>query len=64
MFDRSAAINRIRLENCACDGCIGQLTSAARSPGGWGFCKACRCAWKVSTIDGLDYATTIPSQHT
>jgi len=61
MFDRSDAINRIQSENCPCGGCAGHLTSPSRSPGGWGFCKACRCAWNVSTIDGHDYATTIPS---
>jgi hypothetical protein len=61
MFDRMAAIKLIQSKNCPCNDCTGQLTSAARSPGGWGFCKTCRCAWTVSTIDGHDYATTIPS---
>jgi hypothetical protein len=61
MFDRLAAIEQLRSASCSCDGCAGQLTSPAQSPGGWAFCKACRCAWKISAIDGHDYATTIPS---
>ncbi len=32
--------------------CIGSLTEAHSCPGGWGFCRVCRCAWKGSTIDG------------
>jgi hypothetical protein len=38
-----------------------RLTDAARSPGGWGFCRVCKCAWKTSTIDGRLYASAIHS---
>jgi hypothetical protein len=62
MFDRVTALMLIQSEDCPCNGCTGQLTSPARSPGGWGFCKTCRCAWQVSMIDGHAYAATIPSR--
>jgi hypothetical protein len=62
MFDRIDALKRIECGSCACSGCTGRLTEAASSPGGWGFCRNCRCAWKVSAIDGHQYATTIPSK--
>lgn len=61
MFERTAAIKLIQSDKCACDACAGHLTSPAMSAGGWGFCRICHCAWNVSTIDGHDYATTIPS---
>jgi hypothetical protein len=61
MFDRSQALSRIGAGSCACAACGGRLSEPALSPGGWGFCRICRCAWKVSAIDGHEYATTIPS---
>jgi len=61
MFDRIKALKRIESRSCACSGCTGRLTEAALSPGGWGFCRICHCAWKGSAIDGHEYATTIPS---
>src|ERR1700730_18415257 len=62
MFDRARSLKLIESRSCACTGCAGQLTDAARSRGGWGFCQECRCAWMISTIDGHVYATMIPSQ--
>ncbi len=61
LFDRAEALKRIVSGGCACSGCPGRLTETALTRGGWGFCRDCRCAWKVSSIDGHDYATTIPS---
>lgn len=61
MFDRARSLKLIESRSCACTGCAGQLTDAARSRGGWGFCRECRCAWMTSTIDGHVYATMIPS---
>jgi hypothetical protein len=61
MFDRVGALKRIESGNCACTGCVGRLTEAALSRGGWCSCRDCRCAWKSSIIDGHEYATTIPS---
>jgi hypothetical protein len=61
MFDEERGIQVIESGRCACTACPGQLTNAALSAGGWGFCRICRCAWKVSAIDGHQYATTIPS---
>ena len=59
MFDRAAALTRVRVGKCACSGCSGDLTDPGRSRGGWSFCRSCRCAWKTSTIDGQEYATAI-----
>lgn len=46
---------------CPCPGCRGTLTDASLSAGSWRFCRNCRCAWKVSTIHGQAYATSIHS---
>jgi len=59
MFDRATALARVATGKCACPGCRGELTDPARSRGGWSFCRACRCAWKTTTIDGQEYATAI-----
>jgi hypothetical protein len=61
MFDRASAVSEIEAGKCACRACPGQLTEAALSPGKWRFCRVCRCAWKVSTIDRQIYATAIHS---
>ena len=61
MFDRSRAIAEIEAGRCACISCPGQLTDAALSRGNWRFCRFCRCAWKLSAIDGQTYATAIHS---
>lgn len=61
MFDRAAAVALIEGGICACKACPGDLTDAALSRGGWRFCRVCRCAWKVSAIDGQSYATAINS---
>ena len=61
MFDNAAASALLAEGRCACAGCPGTLTDATRSPGGWSFCRRCRCAWKVSEIDGRQYATAIHS---
>jgi hypothetical protein len=61
MFEATQALHRIESGACACEGCTGPLTAAALSPGGWRFCRECRCAWRVSAIDGHDYATTVPA---
>ena len=61
MFDRILALQHIEAQGCPCPNCDGRLTEATLSPGGWGFCRECRCAWMVSRIDGQPYATTIPS---
>ena len=61
MFDRTRAVAQVEAGNCACAGCRGELTDAALSQGRWRFCRVCRCAWKVSAIDGQTYATAIPS---
>jgi len=59
MFDRAKAIAQVNEGVCACEKCKGTLTEAALSPGGWRFCRICRCAWKVSAIDRQVYATAI-----
>src|SRR6266851_3289831 len=59
VFDNAVAVDLIAKRCCACPGCAGSLTESDRSPGGWGFCRVCRCAWKTSTIDGRPYATAI-----
>jgi hypothetical protein len=61
MFDRARAVAQVGAGNCACAGCRGGLTDAALSRGNWRFCHVCRCAWKVSPIDGQTYATAIHS---
>jgi hypothetical protein len=61
MFDRARAVAAVEAGNCACGACRGELTDAALSRGNWRFCRVCRCAWKVSVIDGQTYATAIPS---
>ena len=61
MFDRARAVAQVAAGNCACAGCRGELTDAALSRGNWRFCRVCRCAWKVSAIDGQTYATAIHS---
>ena len=61
MFDRTQAVIEIEAGKCACSACPGQLTDAAMSRGNWRFCRVCRCAWKVSAIDGQIYATAIHS---
>jgi len=61
MFDRAKAVAEIEAGVCACKACHGQLTDAALSRGSWRFCRVCRCAWKVSTIDRQTYATAIHS---
>jgi hypothetical protein len=64
MFDNAEALARLAHRLCACRACTGMLTEEQRSPGGWGFCRVCRCAWKVSNIDGRAYAIAIHSpQH-
>ncbi len=55
MFNREQVIKRIASGRCACAGCLGQLTDPARSKGGWGFCRACGCAWQIATPDGHAY---------
>lgn len=59
MFDRATALSRVGTRQCACPGCAGALTDPARSRGGWRFCRTCRCAWKISNIDGQNYAVAI-----
>ena len=59
MFDCSAALVRLEADECACEDCAGELTDAALSRGSWRFCRSCRCAWKISTINGQAYATSI-----
>jgi len=61
MFDGARSLQRIESRSCACTGCAGRLTDAARSRGGWGFCRESRCTWMISAIDGHVYATMIPS---
>jgi hypothetical protein len=63
MFNREVAIKRIGSGRCACAACSGQLTDPARSKGGWGFCRVCRCAWQVSAPDwgGRKYTAMVPS---
>jgi hypothetical protein len=61
VFDNAVAVDQIAQLRCACPNCSGSLTEASRSPSGWGFCRVCRCAWKLSTIDGVRYATAIHS---
>jgi hypothetical protein len=61
MFDRAHAVVKLEAGNCACYACDGELTDAALSRGNWRFCRLCRCAWKVSTIDWQKYATAIHS---
>ena len=61
MFDRSRAVTQLGAGKCACSGCDGSLTDSALSRGKWSFCRVCRCAWKVSAIDGQTYATAIHS---
>ena len=61
MFDRTRAVAEVEAGKCACRACHGDLTDAALSRGNWRFCRVCRCAWKVSAIDGQTYATAIPS---
>jgi hypothetical protein len=61
MFTRNEAIKRIASGRCACADCPGRLTDPARSKGGWGFCRACGCAWQIATPDGHAYAATVPS---
>jgi hypothetical protein len=61
MFDNAAASALLAGGRCACAGCPGKLTDASRSPGGWSFCRRCRCAWKISEIDHRLYATAIHS---
>ena len=61
MFDRARAVAQIETGKCACGGCRGELTDAALSRGNWRFCRVCRCAWKISALDGHTYATAIPS---
>jgi len=46
MFDRARSLKLIESRSCACTGCAGRLTDPARSRGGWGFCRECRCGWK------------------
>ena len=43
------------------DRCAGQLTDAAKSKGGWAFCKRCGCAWQVAKLDEHEYAATVPA---
>lgn len=59
MFDRAEAVALVERGICACETCKGTLTEAARSRGGWRFCRKCRCAWKVSEIDRQTYAAAI-----
>jgi hypothetical protein len=61
VFDRAVAIKIIRAGICACSDCHGNLTDPALSKGGWGFCRDCRCARKIATPDGKEYAATVPS---
>ncbi len=61
MFDRTRAVAQVEAGDCACTGCRGKLSNAALSQGRWRFCRVCRCAWKVSAIDGQTYATAIHS---
>lgn len=59
MFDRAVALSRVEAGECACENCAGELTDAALSKSGWRFCRNCRCAWQISTINGQAYATSI-----
>lgn len=59
MFDRAKAVVQIKGGKCACAACQGELTAPVLSRGNWGFCRVCRCAWKISTIDAQTYATAI-----
>ena len=61
LFDNDEGIALLAEGRCPCLGCTGTLTDPARSPGGWSFCRACRCAWKISEIDHRRYATAIHS---
>jgi len=61
MFENEAAIGLLAGGRCACPQCTGTLTDSSHSPGGWSFCRICRCAWKVSEIDNRFYATSIHS---
>jgi len=60
MFDRERAIADIAAGRCPCAAFPGILSDPARSRGGWGFCRACGCAWQVSDIDQMRYAATVP----
>jgi hypothetical protein len=61
VFNREKAIVDISAGHCPCAACNGKLSDPARSRGGWGFCRACGCAWQVSEIDRKPYAATVPA---
>jgi hypothetical protein len=61
VFDGTRAVAEVEAGKCACHACHGELTDAALSRGNWRFCRVCRCAWKLSAIDGQTYATAVPS---
>src|SRR5260370_42556262 len=64
VFDNPLAVDQLAKRCCACPDCTGSLTEADRSPGGWGFCRVCRCAWQIPTIHGRRYARAIhPTLH-
>jgi len=62
VFDHAAAMKRIEAGWCPCPGCSGGLTDPKFSPGGWGHCRSCRCAWKVQPTDKHACAVTIPGE--
>jgi hypothetical protein len=62
MFERERAIADIAAGRCPCAACPGALSDPARSRGGWGFCRACGCAWQASDIDQKRYAATVPGE--
>jgi hypothetical protein len=62
MFDRARAVTQVAKRNCQLKlTTAASATDAALSRGDWRFCRVCRCAWKVSAIDGQTYATAIHS---
>src|SRR5260370_29812456 len=61
LFNRDQAFKPASRPGAAPADCAGQLTDPARSKGGWGFCRVCRCAWQVAASDGHAYAATVPS---
>ena len=64
MFDKEAAVKSIQASRCPCARCTGGLTDPKLSPGGWGHCRSCRCAWQVQVnrMDKVSYAVSIPGQ--
>jgi hypothetical protein len=59
MFDGAAAVRLPQAGRCACAGCSADLGEPEPMKGDWRFCRRCRCAWKVTTVNGVDYAAMI-----